>query len=1084
MTALSWLMSSVSLRFSTWRGPDQVLRTSQLLERRAGEGRLRVSGEGFQITFSVEAHTNYLVLRLEKVVEPAPGTLMTFAFRLAANSEYVLTRLDYMTVPTDGERGMSWPWIWGRNTANPLGAFAIQAPRNDQEFDENLLQMWVEDGLPHPTGEWTIERARSWLSHWQQRFADQSCIVLGAKTRGELEQVTAWADSLKMKRVYLHTDTWRGEYWPYQHSYLRVNPEVFPGGEKDLNDYTISLREKGMGFAVHSTCMSIGRNDPDYVRDGVDPRLSRWVRGTLTEAVGQEAKTLYFCPAPGVRHPRMVRHVWAGPGTMPSWMDLKMFLVGDELVEAETVDHSRQDVWVLKGCRRGAWGKDARSHPAGTKCEGMVRPYRQVFVPDPDSTLFVETIQRWAEFCTRNSVDHLECDALEDHADKPWGVGKFSWLLSSALSLPSTSNTSSGSPLPFQVEYWFRGSRQVVANHARGGVAGGASLPLYAHSEIRQATGPYEILYKPGEMVGRGSSSFNVSSPWPMFGVTPEILSTQGLVPMVEDLLRDWRSALQTISPGCRKTLGKEYGVFRSPIGKGGNQPGTDVLFRPESVEGQSQITPLRLLGRSSGELNWGYGQEFGPIVPRQYLRVGESLQLANPWQAQEPEFLIRVMGELAGTNDEWQAPETAQTEDSILAAYEAGTTNDFSAHPLHSARHIWAAEAVENGAAMPGVVQLRRSFRVNLRKFKGARLYLQLDDEAVAYVNGKKVFSGGSFDQLQFVEVRNFRHGPNEVLIKATNAGGAGSVAAALHIQEGSATRDLASDGSWQARIGDGAWGAVADLGAYGASVWPKVAPQPAVVYRDLMPALGTIEPGEGHELTLVDDALQISYRNESSALTMHLKDRPAWAMSLDMSAARGVGCTVTGDGSGAVLVITIEGHGYRDYVIPIDFTGTRELQIPTGEVAWAMPEWSWRGHGRFRYDRIRKVRVGFGTVPAATQAQITVRDIRPLREVATEVRDLTIRIGGGRELVVLGAINSGQYLWYRGGDSLGIYDLNWNKLRDCEVRKQKFSAPKGRFNLQLTGAETGHQPWLETQFFVKGVPIVPSAPTPTVGN
>ena len=40
-----------------------------------------------------------------------------------------------------------------------------------------------------------------------------------------------------------------------------------------------------------------------------------------------------------------------------------------------------------------------------------------------------------------------------------------------------------------------------------GGDIRGASLPLYLHSDIRSATGPYEILFKPGQMVGERDGS-------------------------------------------------------------------------------------------------------------------------------------------------------------------------------------------------------------------------------------------------------------------------------------------------------------------------------------------------------------------------------------------------------------------------------------------------------------------------------------------------------------------------------------------------------------------------------------------------
>ena len=166
-----------------------------------------------------------------------------------------------------------------------------------------------------------------------------------------------------------------------------------------------------------------------------------------------------------------------------------------------------------------------------------------------------------------------------------------------------------------------------------------------------------------------------------MFGVTPEILAHHGLVPVVEKLVADWRTVLATITPDQRERIRREYTAFRSPTGQAGNQAGTDVLFRPEIVAGQPRIVPVRMVGRTTGELNWGFGQEFGPIVPRQYLRAGESLSLTNPWPAQEPEFVIRLLGALAEVAAADDATGRAATDDeedaAILEAYATGTTTE-----------------------------------------------------------------------------------------------------------------------------------------------------------------------------------------------------------------------------------------------------------------------------------------------------------------------------------------------------------------------------------------------------------------------
>ncbi len=1057
--------------------PDGVMQKATLDQLSLDTGVLRAVGKGFRVEFRVQSRGSYLVLRIKDVVEPAPGMLMKLEFRAPNDSPFELTCLDYMTMPAPAHKGkiLTWPWIWARNSSNPLGAFAIQSPRNDEEFDENLLHMWVREGLPHPPGEWNIDRARSWLADWQQRFSDQSCIVVGAKNREELDSMTVWAEKLGMKRIYLHTDTWRGEYWPIHNSYLHVNKDVFPRGEQDFNNYSADLRAKGMSVAVHSTCMSIARFDPDYVKNGIDPRLARWVRGTLAQDVGAADTTLYFRPDPGSSFPRQQRD-WAGPGTIARWMDQKLFILGDGLVEVRSFAKTDEDVWVLKRCRRGAWGKVASTHKAGAVFEGMIRPYGQALVPDSDSDLFPETIKRWAEFCSRNNVDHLECDALENHQDLPWGSQKFSWILSSLLSLPSTSNTSGGAPLSFHIEYWFRSSREVADNHAVAGVAGGASLPLYLHSDIRTATGPYEILFKPAEMVGRGGGSFNLSYPWPMFGLTPEIMTKHGMVPIVESLISDWRTILEDINQDLRQKIKQEYSRFRSPNGSSWSQKWSDVLFRPEVVGGKKYLVPLRLVGQADGELSWGFGQEFGPIVPRQYLRAGEILKLNNANKSQEPEFVIRVMGEMVEPTVELDdKKEQAGSNDAILEAYAAGTTTEHAVHPLRTAQHIWPASSMRHGEAKEGDVMLRREFVVtDPGAIKRARLYVQVDDEGMVYLNGKRVFSGGQFDEVQFVEVTNFRKGKNVLSARVGNQGGPGVFTAALHMELDNAARVLVSDSDWQGKVVDGDWGAVIEIAAFGESVWPIVVPELAISRSDLMPNDAVIKTVEGHDLVDVDGALQVGCRNDNSTKAFHIDDRPSWATSLDMSKARGIGCTVVGDGSGAVLVITIEGLGQRDYIVPLDFTGEREIEIPCGEVAWGHPEWSWRQHtSRFSYRNIRKVSVGFGSVPAKTHAKAIVTNLRPLQETPSRLQDLSIKLDSDSELVVQGMIPSDHYIWYRGGDSIDLYDLNWNRVGKLPVRKQRFVFPAGQFSVKLKGIDPERNPWLEVQFLTKGDPV-----------
>jgi hypothetical protein len=94
--------------------PGGTMRTGRLDQVAINANMLTASGHGYRVAFTVQSRGSYLVLRIAEVVEPTPNTLMKLSFRLPSNSPFVLTRLDYMSVPHDDGKTMAWPWIWER----------------------------------------------------------------------------------------------------------------------------------------------------------------------------------------------------------------------------------------------------------------------------------------------------------------------------------------------------------------------------------------------------------------------------------------------------------------------------------------------------------------------------------------------------------------------------------------------------------------------------------------------------------------------------------------------------------------------------------------------------------------------------------------------------------------------------------------------------------------------------------------------------------------------------------------------------------------------------------------------------------
>jgi hypothetical protein len=359
-------------------------------------------------------------------------------------------------------------------------------------------------------------------------------------------------------------------------------------------------------------------------------------------------------------------------------------------------------------------------------------------------------------------------------------------------------------------------------------------------------------------------------------------------------------------------------------------------------VDGKPTLTPLQLLKRTTGELNWGWGQEFGPLVPRQYLKPGQSLTVTNPYHSQEPEFVIRVMKAMKSESAPGKHSEGAiAAEDTIVDSYNRSSGQ------------------TQSPGASPSFVG-----RASLRK--------------------------------------------------------------------------------------EGACG------------------------RGLMPFMSEIKKAGECAISMEGAAIFLQATNATKRISKQEEEFSHWDVSATMNDARGIGMTVTGDGSNAILVFSIEGSGHRDYVVKLDFKGSREIEIPTGEVAWSDPCWGWRGEARdIRYGAIRRVSLGIGMIPPETAVAVNVQNLRILKEMNSELKNPVIKINEGT-LSVRGTIQSDCYLWYLGGDTVGVYDLNWKKRADLTVKKNTFNVPSGESTITLLNSEADSQPWLECQFFVKDEPWI----------
>jgi hypothetical protein len=229
----------------------------------------------------------------------------------------------------------------------------------------------------------------------------------------------------------------------------------------------------------------------------------------------------------------------------------------------------------------------------------------------------------------------------------------------------------------------------------------------------------------------------------------------------------------------------------------------------------------------------------------------------------------------------------------------------------------------------------------------------------------------------------------------------------------------------------------------------------------------------------TAEKNGVRVSCRNERDAVLSHVDGKgdslPWYRVKTDITRAGGLGIVVTGDGSSAILVIRISGQGTRDYIVPIDFTGKRYIEIPTPQASWADSRWPFlNAYKRWHGNTISRISLGFDKIPPKTKASVLIEELRFLPETNSALVDPAVMVGAG-EIRVKGTVPTDRYLWYRGGNSVGVYDLNWNKLEDLPVTLHKAEAPTGYSDIQFTNHNKKSDPWLEIQLFVedKIVPV-----------
>lgn len=218
---------------------------------------------------------------------------------------------------------------------------------------------------------------------------------------------------------------------------------------------------------------------------------------------------------------------------------------------------------------------------------------------------------------------------------------------------------------------------------------------------------------------------------------------------------------------------------------------------------------------------------------------------------------------------------------------------------------------------------------------------------------------------------------------------------------------------------------------------------------------------------VTVTDDGYLFEAANEIAQEFFDAYKLPTFRCRANMANHRGIGMTIEGDGSGTVFAVQIAG---RDYVVPIDFTGEKYVEILNGEVSWHEERWGWRMATKHtRYAMVTWFRTGFSRIPASTSPRIKVKNIKLLKEIQVPLQELTLSNSSG-ELKIRGDIATGDYIEYSGGETAVVCDANFHLKRTVEVENKNFVAKPGYDTYRFSA---DRQAWIEVQLLTEGEAI-----------
>lgn len=613
------------------------------------------NNENLVLKYRIDTYPRHVSMHLIDVIGLDSKRNMSIQFRFKTTDAIGHLAVTDMAESSFSEGGSNYRAYWKYLSQPDIegykgGLVFWDGSLTGRALDETLAEIWsTESNMPKPAEQasWTESDILNWVDNYAAKFNNMTQMLLTPTSNTDLySMVDNYVIPNNVKQVYLHNETWRGEYWLNYTSRVHVNTNIFPNGEDDLKAFADYLHDNDVLIHLHSLSFGIGKNDPDYILGGVDNRLASWGKGKLEHAINSNDNVIYFRPDSGVvvPYPGITLHEH-------DKMEYGNFRMGEELLQCETVNRTDKEVWILSDCRRGDGGTDAFAFEAGEEMTGLYLGYGRNYIPGMDlgeeNSLSDELTLEYATFVNEMGLDHLHFDGPRINEITPYASEALISKVYSYTNRPTTASRVGGS-IQANFELYFS---QIKDDQSYNYFPIDVTIRLDEEGKNALANSFFDSHFHTTESLLLGSRRVNLTGSYHESGVSTQAINSHGLSADMFQLY----NYLQELAPVFDDA---DIDYLSTMLEKDGNHyKGEYVNVLSKNINDEYIYTPYLVLGESDGSTApWSIYQELGAVPRKQTTATDETLTLTNP----EPQSDLSLIFHISDANNSLVNPKVS----------------------------------------------------------------------------------------------------------------------------------------------------------------------------------------------------------------------------------------------------------------------------------------------------------------------------------------------------------------------------------------------------------------------------------------